>query len=152
MPLEHQRDPLAYQGKTLPAMHLASFLLAHSEPVAQGLKAQKQGPSRVITPSIRRAASIPRPRLPWPTPCCARTFAAPWITCAASAATPSADPQEEAAVRDAAEQIRQRCLSRLPDLLEQLEANCERNGIKCTGPRHRTRPTPSSSASPSSMG
>ncbi len=41
-----------------------------------------------------------------------------------------ADPQEEAAVRDAAEQIRQRCLSRLPDLLEQLEANCERNGIK----------------------
>ncbi len=41
-----------------------------------------------------------------------------------------ADPQEEAAVRDAAEQIRQRCLSRLPDLLEQLEANCERNGIR----------------------
>ncbi len=41
-----------------------------------------------------------------------------------------ADPLEEAAVRDAAEQIRQRCLSRLPALLEQLEANCERNGIR----------------------
>ncbi|WP_412840121.1 LUD domain-containing protein, partial [Aeromonas dhakensis] len=41
-----------------------------------------------------------------------------------------ADPREESAVRDAAEQIRQRCLSRLPDLLEQLEANCERNGIR----------------------
>ena len=37
------KGSLAYQGKTLPAMHLASFLLAHSEPVAQGLKAQKQG-------------------------------------------------------------------------------------------------------------
>ena len=41
-----------------------------------------------------------------------------------------ADPLEEAAVRDAAEQIRQRCLSRLPDLLVQLETNCERNGIR----------------------
>ncbi|BBG84707.1 iron-sulfur cluster-binding protein [Aeromonas hydrophila] len=41
-----------------------------------------------------------------------------------------ADPAEEAAVRDAAEHIRQRCLSRLPDLLVQLETNCERNGIR----------------------
>ena len=41
-----------------------------------------------------------------------------------------ADPAEEAAVRNAAEQIRQRCLSRLPDLLVQLETNCERNGIR----------------------
>lgn len=40
------------------------------------------------------------------------------------------DPVEEAAVRDAAEQIRQRCLSKLPALLEQLEAKCEQNGIQ----------------------
>ncbi|KEY59964.1 LutB/LldF family L-lactate oxidation iron-sulfur protein [Serratia sp. DD3] len=41
-----------------------------------------------------------------------------------------ADPAEEAAVRDAAEQIRQRCLSHLPALLEQLEARCQENGIQ----------------------
>ncbi|MNZ75289.1 Lactate utilization protein A [compost metagenome] len=36
------KGSLAYQGKTLPAMHLASFLLAHSEPVAQCLQEPKQ--------------------------------------------------------------------------------------------------------------
>ncbi|WLD58496.1 LutB/LldF family L-lactate oxidation iron-sulfur protein [Salinispirillum sp. LH 10-3-1] len=33
-------------------------------------------------------------------------------------------------LRDLGEHIRQRALSRLPDLLEQLEANCQRNGIQ----------------------
>ncbi|SKA59001.1 LutB/LldF family L-lactate oxidation iron-sulfur protein [Enterovibrio nigricans] len=37
---------------------------------------------------------------------------------------------EEKAVRDRAEAIRQRCLSKLPELLEQLEAQCLRNGIQ----------------------
>nr|WP_086938956.1 LutB/LldF family L-lactate oxidation iron-sulfur protein [Thaumasiovibrio occultus] len=40
------------------------------------------------------------------------------------------DAAEEKAVRDRAEAIRQRCLSKLPDLLEQLETNCTRNGIQ----------------------
>ncbi|WP_434360787.1 LutB/LldF family L-lactate oxidation iron-sulfur protein [Parasalinivibrio latis] len=40
------------------------------------------------------------------------------------------DPNEEKAIRDKAEAIRQRCLSKLPDLLEQLESNCTRNGIQ----------------------
>ncbi|MFA0440979.1 iron-sulfur cluster-binding protein [Vibrio sp. 10N.286.49.C2] len=40
------------------------------------------------------------------------------------------DPQEEARIRDIAESIRQRCLSKLPELLEQLEFNCYRNGIQ----------------------
>ncbi|MDF2152652.1 LutB/LldF family L-lactate oxidation iron-sulfur protein [Vibrio sp. CAU 1672] len=39
------------------------------------------------------------------------------------------DPKEEKAIRDLAEAIRQRCLSKLPELLEQLEFNCYRNGI-----------------------
>ncbi|SJN55237.1 Lactate utilization protein B [Vibrio ruber DSM 16370] len=41
-----------------------------------------------------------------------------------------ADPQEEKQTRDLAEAIRQRCLSKLPQLLEQLEANCQKNGIQ----------------------
>ncbi|WP_073603588.1 LutB/LldF family L-lactate oxidation iron-sulfur protein [Vibrio aerogenes] len=40
------------------------------------------------------------------------------------------DPEEEAVVRKTAEGIRQRCLSKLPALLEQLEENCIRNGIQ----------------------
>ena len=40
------------------------------------------------------------------------------------------DPVEEAQLRDLSEAIRQRCLSKLPQLLEQLEANCTRNGIE----------------------
>ena len=40
------------------------------------------------------------------------------------------DADEEKAVRDLAKAIRQRCLSKLPDLLAQLEANCMRNGIQ----------------------
>ncbi|MDX1300871.1 LutB/LldF family L-lactate oxidation iron-sulfur protein [Photobacterium sp.] len=40
------------------------------------------------------------------------------------------DPDEEKHIRDLSEAIRQRCLSKLPDLLEQLEANCTRNGIQ----------------------
>ncbi|MEZ9523445.1 LutB/LldF family L-lactate oxidation iron-sulfur protein [Enterovibrio norvegicus] len=40
------------------------------------------------------------------------------------------DADEEKAVRDLAESIRQRCLKKLPELLEQLEANCIRNGIQ----------------------
>ncbi|PSJ41204.1 iron-sulfur cluster-binding protein [Zobellella endophytica] len=41
-----------------------------------------------------------------------------------------ADADEEKAIRDRAEAIRQRCLSKLPELLEQLEANCTANGIR----------------------
>jgi L-lactate dehydrogenase complex protein LldF len=41
-----------------------------------------------------------------------------------------ADPQEEKQIRDTAEAIRQRCLSKLPQLLEQLETNCLANGIQ----------------------
>ncbi|WP_367179494.1 LutB/LldF family L-lactate oxidation iron-sulfur protein [uncultured Oceanisphaera sp.] len=44
--------------------------------------------------------------------------------------TAFADPDEESAIRDRAEAIRQRCLSKLPALLEQLEANCIANGIR----------------------
>ena len=44
--------------------------------------------------------------------------------------TAFADPDEENAIRDRAEAIRQRCLSKLPALLEQLEANCIANGIR----------------------
>ncbi|OEE62153.1 iron-sulfur cluster-binding protein [Enterovibrio norvegicus FF-454] len=40
------------------------------------------------------------------------------------------DADEEKAVRDRAEAIRQRCLSKLPDLLEKLEIQCQRNGIQ----------------------
>ncbi|QNE03002.1 iron-sulfur cluster-binding protein [Vibrio vulnificus] len=40
-----------------------------------------------------------------------------------------ADPVEEKAIRDLAEAIRQRCLSKLPQLLAKLEFNCYRNGI-----------------------
>lgn len=40
------------------------------------------------------------------------------------------DPHEESAIRDRSEAIRQRCLSKLPTLLEQLEANCIANGIQ----------------------
>ncbi|KXF80570.1 LutB/LldF family L-lactate oxidation iron-sulfur protein [Enterovibrio coralii] len=40
------------------------------------------------------------------------------------------DKTEEKAVRDRAEAIRQRCLSKLPELLEKLEAQCLRNGIQ----------------------
>lgn len=39
------------------------------------------------------------------------------------------DSDEEKAVRDRAEAIRQRCLSKLPDLLEKLETQLTRNGI-----------------------
>lgn len=41
-----------------------------------------------------------------------------------------ADPHEESAIRDRSEAIRQRCLSKLPTLLEQLETNCIANGIR----------------------
>ena len=40
------------------------------------------------------------------------------------------DPAEEENIRNIAESIRQRCLSKLPELLEQLEFNCYRNGIQ----------------------
>jgi L-lactate dehydrogenase complex protein LldF len=40
------------------------------------------------------------------------------------------DPEEENHIRDLSEAIRQRCLSKLPDLLEQLESNCIGNGIQ----------------------
>lgn len=40
------------------------------------------------------------------------------------------DSNEEKNIRDLAEAIRQRCLSKLPALLEQLEANCQHNGIQ----------------------
>ncbi|MGR5178487.1 LutB/LldF family L-lactate oxidation iron-sulfur protein [Vibrio parahaemolyticus] len=40
------------------------------------------------------------------------------------------DANEEKQIRDLAEAIRQRCLSKLPELLEQLEFNCYRNGIQ----------------------
>ena len=40
------------------------------------------------------------------------------------------DADEESAIRDRAEAIRQRCLSKLPELLEQLETNCIANGIR----------------------
>ena len=41
-----------------------------------------------------------------------------------------ADPHEESAIRDRSEAIRQRCLSKLPSLLEQLESKCIANGIQ----------------------
>ncbi|MDO6707241.1 LutB/LldF family L-lactate oxidation iron-sulfur protein [Photobacterium sp. 1_MG-2023] len=44
--------------------------------------------------------------------------------------TAFADPKEEADIRDCAQAIRQRCLSHLPDLLEELETNCTANGIQ----------------------
>lgn len=40
------------------------------------------------------------------------------------------DKDEENKIRDVSEQIRQRCLSKLPILLEQLEQNCINNGIQ----------------------
>ncbi|USD67211.1 iron-sulfur cluster-binding protein [Vibrio sp. SCSIO 43136] len=40
------------------------------------------------------------------------------------------DVKEEQYSRDLAQQIRQRCLSKLPQLLEQLESNCQQNGIQ----------------------
>ncbi|WP_163130988.1 LutB/LldF family L-lactate oxidation iron-sulfur protein [Agarivorans sp. Alg241-V36] len=40
------------------------------------------------------------------------------------------DEQELAQLREHAENIRQRCLSKLPQLLEQLEKNCQANGIQ----------------------
>ena len=40
------------------------------------------------------------------------------------------DPHEERAIRDRSEAIRQRCLSKLPSLLEQLESKCIANGIQ----------------------
>ncbi len=44
--------------------------------------------------------------------------------------TAFSDLDEEKQTRDLAEAIRQRCLSKLPELLEQLEFNCYRNGIQ----------------------
>lgn len=44
--------------------------------------------------------------------------------------TAFADNNEEKNIRDLSEAIRKRCLSKLPDLLEQLETNCKRNGIQ----------------------
>ena len=43
--------------------------------------------------------------------------------------TAFSDAKEEKAIRDLAESIRQRCLSKLPTLLEQLEQKCSQNGI-----------------------
>jgi len=40
------------------------------------------------------------------------------------------DPVEEKQIRKLSEAIRKRCLSKLPDLLEQLETNCTNNGIQ----------------------
>ncbi|MBW8182976.1 LutB/LldF family L-lactate oxidation iron-sulfur protein [Shewanella nanhaiensis] len=40
-----------------------------------------------------------------------------------------ADPDEESKIRELSEAIRQRCLSKLPELLELLDANCSRNGM-----------------------
>ncbi len=40
------------------------------------------------------------------------------------------DANEESQIRDASEAIRQRCLSKLPDLLELLEQKCTANGIE----------------------
>ncbi|MCW8329730.1 LutB/LldF family L-lactate oxidation iron-sulfur protein [Photobacterium sp. SDRW27] len=44
--------------------------------------------------------------------------------------TAFSDLAEEKRIRDLSEAIRQRCLSKLPDLLEQLEANCIQNGMQ----------------------
>ncbi|PKH03217.1 iron-sulfur cluster-binding protein [Psychromonas sp. MB-3u-54] len=44
--------------------------------------------------------------------------------------TAFSDPAEEKRIRDLSEAIRQRSLSKLPDLLEQLESNCIKNGIQ----------------------
>ncbi|MFC1235772.1 LutB/LldF family L-lactate oxidation iron-sulfur protein [Vibrio sp. F74] len=44
--------------------------------------------------------------------------------------TAFSDLDEEKAIRDLSEAIRQRCLSKLPILLEQLERNCISNGIQ----------------------
>jgi len=44
--------------------------------------------------------------------------------------TAFSNPAEEKHIRDLSEAIRQRCLSKLPDLLEQLETNCTNNGIQ----------------------
>jgi len=44
--------------------------------------------------------------------------------------TAFSDPDEERRIREIAQAIRQRCLSKLPQLLEQLEANCQQNGIQ----------------------
>ncbi|MDB1123682.1 LutB/LldF family L-lactate oxidation iron-sulfur protein [Vibrio algarum] len=44
--------------------------------------------------------------------------------------TAFSDQDEETAIRDLSEAIRQRCLSKLPTLLEQLEQNCIANGIQ----------------------
>ncbi|WP_019935657.1 LutB/LldF family L-lactate oxidation iron-sulfur protein [Oceanimonas smirnovii] len=44
--------------------------------------------------------------------------------------TAFADAAEESAIRDRAEAIRQRCLSKLPELLERLKSNCIANGIR----------------------
>ncbi|WP_353499556.1 LutB/LldF family L-lactate oxidation iron-sulfur protein [Vibrio sp. CB1-14] len=44
--------------------------------------------------------------------------------------TAFSDEKEEKQIRDLAESIRQRCLSKLPELLEQLEFNCYKNGIQ----------------------
>lgn len=44
--------------------------------------------------------------------------------------TAFSDHKEESEIRDIAQAIRQRCLSKLPQLLEQLEANCINNGIQ----------------------
>ncbi|MFV0422774.1 LutB/LldF family L-lactate oxidation iron-sulfur protein [Oleidesulfovibrio sp.] len=41
-----------------------------------------------------------------------------------------ADPEETAALRKAGNTIKRRCLTKLPELLEQLEAKCKANGIK----------------------
>jgi L-lactate dehydrogenase complex protein LldF len=45
-------------------------------------------------------------------------------------ATAFSDKEEENQIRDLAEAIRQRCLSKLPHLLEQLESHCIDNGIQ----------------------
>lgn len=60
---------------------------------------------------------------------CDKTFAARWIICKTNEKC-FFDPVEEAQLRDLSAAIRQRCLSKLPQLLEQLEANCTRNGIE----------------------
>ncbi|MDD1780748.1 LutB/LldF family L-lactate oxidation iron-sulfur protein [Enterovibrio sp. ZSDZ35] len=46
------------------------------------------------------------------------------------------DKDEEKAVRDRAEAIRQRCLSKLPELLEKFETQCLRNGIQVHWAQH----------------
>jgi L-lactate dehydrogenase complex protein LldF len=63
-------------------------------------------------------------------PTCAPASAAPWTSCMAKRAAQFPDADELDSLRSLSESIRQYSLSKLPDLLEQLEANLTRNGVQ----------------------